>query len=165
MQYPISSIYDDNHLAIPINIKEITIDDPMGGEPRQDYSYDLIIHPVANATVVFNDVEAVKAIQMGLQREKLLNNFLQEQAIIQQAGFTCSNNIKLQVDELSLARWTQLMTGLMAFSPETVDIMDYDNVIHNVTLLEARQMLSEVFAWGQAFLLETWTKKNAILAS
>jgi len=98
-------------------------------------------------------------------KQSLINNLLREQSVIQQAGFTCTNNIKLQVDELSLARWTQLMVGISAFSPETVVIRDYDNVNHTVTLAEATQMLQEVFAWGQWFFQDTWRLKDIIINS
>jgi hypothetical protein len=67
--------------------------------------------------------------------------------------------------EQDLARWTQLMVGLTAFAPPTVTIRDYDNINHTITLAEATQMLMEVFAWGQWFLADTWTKKDAILST
>lgn len=86
-----------------------------------------------------------------------------DQGIIQSAGFTCSNGIKLQVREIDLNRWNQLMTGLLAFKPTQVEIRDYSNGIHILTLNEATQMLAEVFVWGQNFLSDTWAKKDAII--
>lgn len=109
----------------------------------------------ATKNIVDRDANSIKNDKLSL--------LLQTQAIIQNAGFTCTNNIKLQVDELSLARWTQLMVGITAFQPETVVIRDYDNVNHTLTLVEATQMLQEVFAWGQWFFQDSWTKKDAIL--
>lgn len=91
-----------------------------------------------------------------------LSIMLQSQAAIQQAGFTCTNGIKLQVGEQDLTRFTQLMVGLLAFQPDTVVIRDYDNVNHTVNLAEAKQMLREMFAWGQWFVQDTWAKKDAL---
>jgi hypothetical protein len=123
-------------------------------KPTTQYTFD---HDAKTATVVLADIpEAeIKAIK--------LSQLYQAQAAVQQAGFTCSNDIKLQVNEQDLARWTQLMVGLTAFAPETVVIRDYDNVNHALTLVDATQMLQEVFAWGQWFFQDTWTKKDAIL--
>ena len=86
-----------------------------------------------------------------------------QQAAIQEAGMTCTNGIKLQVREIDLSRWTQLVATITAFQPETVTIRDYDNVNHTVSKAEALQMMGEVAAWGQAFLAETWRLKDAIL--
>lgn len=152
-QYPISSIYDSNNIAIPVNITEITMPNNMGDETLQTgYSYDLIITPVENASNVFQNTKSMQLLELSVN-----------QKAIQDAGFTCSNNIKLQVDEVSLNRWTQLMTGLAAFSPPTVSIRDYDNVVHEVSLSVAVQMLAEVFLWGQTFLAETWRLKDEII--
>lgn len=120
------------------------------------YTFD---HDLRTATknIVDRDANSIK--------NDKLNALLQEQSVVQAAGFTCTNTIKLQVDELSLSRWTQLMVGLTAFSPETVVIRDYDNVNHTLTLVEATQMLQEVFAWGQWFFQDTWTKKDIITNS
>lgn len=98
-------------------------------------------------------------------KQDRLNTFLQEQLAIQQAGFTSTNNIKLQVMEQDLTRWTQLMTGILAFSPETVNVIDYDNVIHNLTLQQAKDLLQEVFVWGQTFIINNRLGKDAILNS
>lgn len=95
-------------------------------------------------------------------KSQLLDQLSINQRAIQDAGMVCSNNIKLQVDETSLIRWTQLMVGLSAFQPLTVSIRDYDNVVHEVTLAAASQMLAEVFIWGQAFIADTWNKKDVI---
>lgn len=98
-------------------------------------------------------------------KNRLVDAMLQAQSAIQKAGFTCTNEIKLQVEEEDLARWTQLMVGLTAFQPETVVIRDYNNVNHTLSLAVATQMLQEVFAWGQWFFQDTWAKKDAILNS
>ena len=152
-QYPLSTIYDSNNIAIPVNITEITMSNNMGEETTQTgYSYDLIITPVENATNVFQNTKSLQLLELSAK-----------QGYIQASGFVCSNGIKLQVDETSLIRWTQLMTGLAAFQPPTVSIRDYDNVVHDVSLSVASQMLAEVFLWGQTFLADTWTKKDAII--
>jgi hypothetical protein len=119
------------------------------------YTFD---HDAKTATVVLADIPEAE-----IKATKLAQLY-QAQAAVQQAGFTCSNDIKLQVNEADLQRWTQLMVGLTAFSPATVTIRDYDNITRSVVLAEATQMLMEVFAWGQWFLADTWTKKDAILA-
>jgi hypothetical protein len=85
-----------------------------------------------------------------------------EREAVAEAGYTCLNGIKLQVREYDLIRWTQLMTGLLAFQPPQVYIRDYDDIVHMVSLQDAMQMLGEVFAWGQSYLAETWTMKDAI---
>ena len=124
----------------------------MGDETTQiGYSYDLIITPVENAVDTFQNTKSLQLLELSVN-----------QGAIQASGFVCSNGIKLQVDETSLIRWTQLMTGLAAFQPPTVSIRDFDNVVHDVTLSVASQMLAEVFLWGQTFLAETWVKKDAI---
>ena len=152
-QYPISSIYDSNNIAIPVNITEITMSNNMGDETTQTgYSYDLIITPVENVVDTFQNTKAMQLLEL-----------YANQGAIQTSGFVCSNGIKLQVDETSLIRWTQLMTGLAAFQPPTVSIRDYDNVVHDVSLSAAVQMLAEVFLWGQTFLAETWRLKDAII--
>jgi hypothetical protein len=84
------------------------------------------------------------------------------QAAIQAAGFTCSNGIKLQVREHDLVRWNQLATSIIAFSPPSVLIRDFDNENHVVTREVALQMLGEVAGWFQTFLSETWSLKDAI---
>lgn len=97
-------------------------------------------------------------------KEIALNNMYLSQSAIQNAGYTCTNNIKLQVREEDLNRWTQLMVGLSVFQPAQVYIRDYDNVIHAVSLVDATQMLGEVFVWGQTFLGQTWAMKDNILS-
>lgn len=97
-------------------------------------------------------------------KTQLLEQLSINQKAVQDAGMVCSNNIKLQVDETSLIRWTQLMIGLSAFQPPTVSIRDYDNVVHEVSLSVASQVLAEVFVWGQMFIADTWAKKDAINA-
>lgn len=88
-----------------------------------------------------------------------------DQKAIQDAGMVCSNGIKLQVGENDLIRWTQLMMNILAFSPPTVQIRDYNNVTHTLqTSTDVVPMLAEVAAWGQTFLADTWTKKDAINA-
>lgn len=120
-----------------------------------EYTYD---HDNRTVSKILTDrpIEQVKA--------EMLANMLLLQDAIQNAGMTCSNGIKLQVCEQDLSRWTQLMTTILAFQPETVTIRDYDNINHTVLMLEASQMMGEVAAWGQAFLADTWTKKDAITA-
>jgi hypothetical protein len=127
--------------------------DPEVQRPTTQYTLD---HENKTATFVLENIseEEIKAGK--------LSQLYQAQALVQAAGFTCTNNIKLQVMEQDLARWTQLMVGLTAFAPPTVTIRDYDNINHTITLAEATQMLMEVFAWGQWFLADTWTKKDAI---
>lgn len=83
---------------------------------------------------------------------------------IQKQGFTTTNNIKLQVEEYDLIRWTQLTSTILAFQPATVNIIDYDNNIHNLTKDQALQMLAEVAVWGQNFIVENRQLKDAILA-
>lgn len=109
----------------------------------------------ATKNIVGRPAEQIKADK--------LRTMLAEQAAIQSQGFTCTNGIKLQVNEDDLQRWTQLMAGLLAFSPENVNIRDYNNTVHTLTLAEATQMLGEVFIWGQTFLAYTWAKKDAIM--
>lgn len=99
-----------------------------------------------------------------LTYEEALAKLYYDQGLIQAAGYTCTNNIKLQVTESDLLRWTQLMVGIMSFQPPTVSIRDYNNDIHTVSLVDATQMLSEVFTWGQLFLADTWSKKDALVA-
>lgn len=92
-----------------------------------------------------------------------LRQLMTTQQTTQNAGYVCSNGIKLQVRDDDLLRWTQLMTGLIAFQPANVVIRDYDNINHILTLAEATQMLAEVFVWGQTFLQDTWAKKDLLL--
>lgn len=82
----------------------------------------------------------------------------------QSLGYVCSNGIKMQVMEQDLLRWTQLMTGLIAFQPPQVSVRDFDNIVHTLPLAEVYQMLGEIFAWGQAFIADTWAQKDAIIA-
>jgi hypothetical protein len=42
-QYPVSSQYDSEHIAVPINIKETTRTDSMTGEIETVYEYDMMI--------------------------------------------------------------------------------------------------------------------------
>jgi len=152
--YPTSSVYDSDHIAIPVNISEVTINNQMvNEEPQTGYSYDLTITPVVNAAEVFKDTKSLQLLELSVR-----------QATIQDAGFTCSNGIKLQVGEDDLLRWTQLMMNIMAFLPPTVQIRDYNNVVHTLnTSTEAIPMMAEVAAWGQAFLAETWRLKDEII--
>jgi hypothetical protein len=151
--YPTSSIYDSDHIAIPVNISEVTINNQMENEePQTGYSYDLVITPVVNAADVFKDTKSLQLLELSVR-----------QATIQDAGFTCSNNIKLQVDEFSLNRWSQLMTGILAFQPPTVSIIDYNNDTHILPTSEVNNMLSEVFSYIQEFIIDTRTKKNLII--
>ena len=152
-QYPVSSIYDSNNIAIPVNITEITMPNNTGDETTQTgYSYDLIITLVENATNVFQNTKSLQLLELSAN-----------QGAIQASGFTCSNGIKLQVGENDLIRWTQLATGLSMFQPPIVEIRDYDNVVHDVSLAVASQMLAEVFIWGQTFIAETWRLKDEII--
>ena len=102
-----------------------------------------------------------------LTEEQIATKALQEldrsQAAVQEAGMTCSNGIKLQVREVDLNRWTQLVATITAFQPETVTRRDYDTQNHTVTTAEALQMMGEVAVWGQWFLSDTWIKKDAII--
>jgi hypothetical protein len=99
-----------------------------------------------------------------INKQKALAQLAISQKVIQEAGMTCSNGIKLQVGEDDLLRWTQLMMNIMAFSPPTVQIRDYNNVVHTLnTSTEAIPMMAEVAAWGQAFLAETWRLKDEII--
>jgi hypothetical protein len=99
-----------------------------------------------------------------INKQKALANLAISQKAIQDAGMTCSNGIKLQVGEDDLLRWTQLMMNIIAFSPPTVQIRDYNNVVHTLnTSTEAIPMMAEVAAWGQAFLAETWRLKDEII--
>jgi hypothetical protein len=99
-----------------------------------------------------------------INKQKSLAQLTISRKAIQEAGMTCSNGIKLQVGEDDLLRWTQLMMNIMAFSPPTVQIRDYNNVVHTLnTSTEAIPMMSEVAAWGQAFLAETWRLKDEII--
>jgi len=151
--YPTSSVYDSDHIAIPVNISEVTMINQMEEEPQTSYSYDLVIIPVVNAADVFKDTKSLQLLEVSVR-----------QAAIQDAGFTCSNNIKLQVGEDDLLRWTQLMMNIMAFSPPTVQIRDYNNVVHTLnTSTDAIPMMAEVAVWGQAFLAETWRLKDEII--
>ena len=98
-----------------------------------------------------------------VSKQELIEAMLAQQFAIQQAGFTCSNGVKLQVEDDDLINWTQLMAGITAFAPETVVIRDYNNINHTVTSTEATQMMQEVFAWGQWLFQDTWAKKDAII--
>lgn len=98
-----------------------------------------------------------------INKQKALVDLAISQKVIQDAGMTCSNGIKLQVGENDLIRWTQLATGLSMFQPPIVEIRDYDNVVHDVSLAVASQMLAEVFIWGQTFIAETWRLKDEII--
>jgi hypothetical protein len=147
----ITEAFDDSIIAsLPPGAVELT-------QPAWDARFDLrlaagalTIDPIAPTP---EQLKAAALSQLAIDR-----------AAVQAAGYTCTNSIKLQVAEADLIRWTQLMTGLVAFHPDTVSIRDYDNTIHIVTLSEATQMMAEVFAWGQAFLAETWALRDAILA-
>lgn len=97
-------------------------------------------------------------------KQKKKQDMLAARDSLQNAGYTCSNGIKLQVRESDLSRWTQLTTTLTAFQPAIVNIRDYDDVVHNVSLAVALTMMGEVAAWGQSFLAETWALKDAISA-
>lgn len=111
----------------------------------------------AYINVVDKDISVIKNEKLDL--------FIQNKNEVQRQGLVTTSNIKLQVEEEDLTRWTQLMTGMLAFSPETVNIVDFDNNIHNLTLNQAQTLLQEVFVWGQAFVLEKRIGKDAILNS
>jgi hypothetical protein len=98
-----------------------------------------------------------------INKQKALANLAISQKAIQEAGMTCSNGIKLQVDEFSLNRWSQLMAGILAFQPPTVSIIDYYNDTHILPTSEVNNMLSEVFSYIQEFIIDTRTKKNLII--
>lgn len=129
--------------------------DPLLKQWLGEYTYS---HEARTAikTIVDRDAADIK-------NDKLAQ-LAEDQKAIQDAGLVCSNGIKLQVGENDLIRWTQLMMNVMAFSPATVQIRDYNNVTHTLqTSTEVVSMLAEVAAWGQAFLADTWRLKDIIL--
>lgn len=129
--------------------------DPLLKQWLGEYTYS---HEARTAikTIVDRDAADIK-------NDKLAQ-LAEDQKVIQDAGLICSNEIKLQVGENDLIRWTQLMMNVMAFSPPTVQIRDYNNVTHTLqTSTEVVPMLAEVAAWGQAFLAETWRLKDEII--
>lgn len=127
--------------------------------PTNQWSGEYTIdHTLKTCIKVISDISPITI------KKQLLEQLSINQKAIQDAGLVCANNIKLQVDETSLIRWTQLMVGLSAFQPQTVSIKDYNNDKHEVPLSVANQMMAEVFAWGQSFIADTWAKKDAINA-
>jgi hypothetical protein len=78
-------------------------------------------------------------------------------------GYVCSNGIKLDVTENDMNNWSKMMVYILAFHPSTIKIRDYNNVTHEIPAGEAVAMMSDVGAWYQSFLEETWTMKDAIL--
>jgi hypothetical protein len=142
----------------------------LNNPPNHQNEYGKYLQP---ATIVDGKISQVYAdtasVNPGINlvqyyKNIALTELMTTQGVTQAAGITCSNGIKLQVDETSLIRWTQLMTGLAAFQPAMVSIRDYNNVVHDVSLAVAIQMLAEVFLWGQVFLADTWSKKDIINA-
>lgn len=126
---------------------------PLFQQWNNEYIFDSNLR-TATRVIVNRPLETIKS--------DMITQLLSNRETIQASGYICSNTIKLQVDEFSLNRWTQLMTGLIAFQPANVAIRDYNNVVHTVTLAAANQMLAEIFIWGQTFLSETWAMKDAI---
>jgi hypothetical protein len=129
------------------------------------YRQDYLDHKYDDDYQTRAERDAPKAPTAEEIKKAALNALLQAQSDIQKAGFTCTNGIKLQVEDNDLINWTQLMAGITAFQPETVTIRDYNDINHTLALAVVTQMLQEVFAWGQWFFQDTWAKKDAILNS
>ncbi len=103
--------------------------------------------------------------KVDLVKHVYLQKILDDELAEQNAGFTCSNNIKLQIRDADLLNWTQLMAGIMAFSPATVSVRDFDNVTHSLPTAQVSQMLAEVFVFGQTLYAKTWAAKDALNAA
>lgn len=102
---------------------------------------------------VFNEHEnAYKLRKLMEGRESILSR-----------GYTCSNGIRLDVDEADMNNWSKLMVYILAFHPETVKIRDYDNITHEIESGAASAMMSEVASWYQSFMADTWAAKDTIL--
>ena len=147
--YPVVTQYDNEHIAVPVNIVSFTKAYPMrDDEDQTGYEYDLVFMPVGST-----------------EKEISINIIRLKQAEAQEQGFTCSNGIKLQVREEDLIRWTQLTTTLLAFQPAEVLIRDYDNRNHLLPLKEIMKMMGEIAAWEQAALANVWSAKDDVLRS
>lgn len=83
----------------------------------------------------------------------------------QASGFTSSSGIKVATEEKDLLAFTQLMAGLLAFQPPQVQIRDYDGVTHTMSLADAKQLLGEIFIYGQSLYAQKWAATDAINAA
>lgn len=120
------------------------------------YIYDDVAM-TATREIVDIDLSEIKSVRLARLQETL-----QAQ---QSSGYTCSNGIKVATEEKDLLAFTQLMAGLLAFQPAQVQIRDYSGVTHTVSLADARQMLGEIFIFGQTLYAQKWQATDAINAA
>lgn len=108
----------------------------------------------ATQKIIDIPIETLKAMALSMAEEK----YKQAQA----EGCLCSNGIRLKIEEHDLIKFTQLMVGIMAFQPATVNVRDYDGKVHTVTKEVASQMMLELFVYGQTLLNQAWVMENDI---
>jgi len=78
------------------------------------------------------------------------------------AGFSCSNGIKIQCAEIDMIRWMQAKALVDLAGLTAIDIRDYGNVIHGVQAAAFNGMLLEVGGYIQGLLANAWMLKDTV---
>jgi hypothetical protein len=81
-------------------------------------------------------------------------------------GYTCSNGVIMDADMSSISMLNSGYTLAVSAGATTMDIRDYNNVVHNVVAIaDVKQMLLELGANFQAQLAKKWQLEEQVNAA
>jgi len=84
---------------------------------------------------------------------------------VRKAGYTCSNDMKLQCEEKDLFRWGQAKDIIELANLTEILVRDYDNNDTLVSVEDFNTMMIEIGVYTQSLLAAVWAKKNLVDAA
>jgi len=154
-QMPQIGQYDDNSVAVPINIT-VTKDDPMGGDPQTGYEYEQILTPLA---------DYVDQQKLACVKGYLTLAIKEKHAAILLEGCQTSKGFRVDIKPENVLDWSTNLQLLQLAGATTTMVCDFNNDKHTLTPTEYSAMCLEIGAYVSQLRAQKWAIRDAINAS